>query len=325
MTSLSRVSFASVSLVHQNKHRFYSLTIPSDVLADSCFVISRDEDPIEGFQRELDRKRAQDIADYIDAGLGTVPSSIVLSAQQIADLEYNSKSKSISFSKTPRAFLIIDGQHRVFGFKLAKSNMRVPVIIYDGLSKTDESRLFIDINSKQKGVRPELLLDIKRMAEYESDEESFLRDLFDSFLIRPNSKLLGKLSSNKKVTGFISRTTFNDSLKLLVKIFGSKPVDDVYEILNNYLVSFEGIVLRPNKIENNLYSPTLFKAIISFFPQVADKVKNRFGAIYSTDNFDEILKPLATRIKPSKIKSAGQAYRPIVEHFTESFKQDFQL
>jgi hypothetical protein len=77
----------SVSLVTQGRHRFYTLTLPSDVLANTCFVTSRDEDPKAGFQRVLDKKRAQQIADYIDVGLGTIPTSIILSAQKAADLK----------------------------------------------------------------------------------------------------------------------------------------------------------------------------------------------------------------------------------------------
>ena len=123
-------SFGSVSLVRQGDHKFYSLTLPSELLAETCYVVDRTEDPIEGFQRELDEKRAKEIATYIDSGLGTIPSSIVLSAQEDAELVYNSSKKSISFKSLRNAFLIIDGQHRVYGFMHAKKAFRVPVIIY---------------------------------------------------------------------------------------------------------------------------------------------------------------------------------------------------
>ena len=181
MSDIERDSYGSVSLVTQGNHKFYSLTLPSDLLAETCYVVNRAEDPKEGFQRELDEKRAMEIANYIDSGLGTMPSSIVLSAQDNADLVYNSKNKSISFYKIPKTFLILDGQHRVFGFMYAKTKLRIPVVIYASLSKRDETRLFIDINSKQKGVPPELLLDIKKLAEYENDQEEFLREIFDMF------------------------------------------------------------------------------------------------------------------------------------------------
>jgi hypothetical protein len=49
----------TASLITQGKYRFYALTIPSDVLARTCFVIDRDEDPVSGFQRLLNKDRAQ--------------------------------------------------------------------------------------------------------------------------------------------------------------------------------------------------------------------------------------------------------------------------
>jgi hypothetical protein len=52
----------SVSLVTQGNHRFYTLTMPSEVLANTCYVTTRDEDPQKGFQRVLDQKRAQGCA-----------------------------------------------------------------------------------------------------------------------------------------------------------------------------------------------------------------------------------------------------------------------
>jgi DGQHR domain-containing protein len=159
----------TASLITQGRHRFYTLTIPSDVLARTCFVIDRDEDPVEGFQRLLNKDRAQQIADYIDAGLGTIPTSVVLSAQSVASFEYVRKTRTVKFIDNPKSFLILDGQHRIFGFHLAKSELRVPVVIYSELSRVDESRLFIDINTTQKAVPNELLLDIRKLAEYRND------------------------------------------------------------------------------------------------------------------------------------------------------------
>src|SRR5438128_936771 len=84
----------TASLVLQGKHRFYTLSMPSDVLAETCVVDTRDENPIEGFQRVLDERRAQDIAEYVDSGLGTIPSAIVLSAQPEAQLRYARRTRT---------------------------------------------------------------------------------------------------------------------------------------------------------------------------------------------------------------------------------------
>src|SRR5437899_401535 len=114
----------SVSLVTQGKHRFYTLTMPSEMLAKTCTVDTRVDNPMDGFQRKLDERRAEDIARYIDEGLGTIPTSIVLSAQKEAELKYERSKRSITFRVTPRSFLILDGQHRVFGFAKARSSLR---------------------------------------------------------------------------------------------------------------------------------------------------------------------------------------------------------
>ncbi|MCY0966380.1 DGQHR domain-containing protein [Parathalassolituus penaei] len=323
--TLERTSFGSVSLVRQGDHTFYSLTLPSELLAETCFVVSRDEDPKEGFQRELDEKRAREIAAYIDSGLGTIPSSIVLSAQDDAEVKYDSKRKSISFLPLRKAFLIIDGQHRVFGFMHAKKAFRVPVVIYDGLSKRDETRLFIDINSKQKGVPPELLLDIKKLAEYENDQEEFLRGVFDTFLQESDSCLFGKLSPASKSAGKITRSTFNTAIKPLVKIFGGKDVYEIYQILNSYFLSFDEGVLIKHDLHEQIYNTTVFKAICGLFPVIAAKVKDRFGAIYTADNFYYFMDKAGNNIKPAKIRSPGQAYKPLVKYLEECLKEDFQL
>lgn len=318
-------SYGSVSLVRQGDHRFYSFTMPSDVLAETCFVISREEDPIEGFQRSLDKKRATEIASYIDSGLGTIPSSIVLSAQEGCDFTYDSKSKTISFLKTNKAFLIIDGQHRVYGFKLAKTALRIPVIVYEGLSKKDETRLFIDINSKQKGVPTELLLDIKKMAEYETDAEQYLRELFDIFSMENDSAFYKRLSASKREKGKITRSVFNTAVKPLVKVFGNKDPGEIYEIFNSYLIAFNEGVLAPHKLEEQAFNTTVFKAIAGFFPIITAKVKDRFGPIYSVDNYFEFTEIIGQRIKPAKIENPTNAYKPLVEHLEESLKQEFTL
>lgn len=133
LDSEKRLRF-SVSLVKQGGRQFYTLTMPSDVLARTCTVTTRKEDANQGFQRNLDEKRAIEIADYIDNHGGTIPNSIVLSAQEDAELKIVGRGKTLEFTDTPNAFLVLDGQHRVFGFSKAVTSLRVPVVIYNGLT-----------------------------------------------------------------------------------------------------------------------------------------------------------------------------------------------
>jgi len=301
------------------------LSLPTEILEKTCFVVNRDEDPIDGFQRELDVKRAQDIANYIDKGLGTIPSAIILSAQEDAEIDYKSRGKSISFMLDEKAFLIIDGQHRVYGFILAKKALRVPVIIYNGLSKRDETRLFIDVNSKQRGVPPELLLDIKKMADYESTQEEFLRAIFDLFNSESDSYLYGKLSPASKSKGKITRSTFNTAMKPLIKNFGGKSEYDIYSILNSYLIAFDTGVLSKHDLFDQIVNTTFFKAVCGLFPLVAGRVKDRYGAIYDVDNFYEFTVVVGANTKKSALKPKGSAYKPLLKILEASLKDSFEL
>jgi DGQHR domain-containing protein len=280
----------AISLVRQGEHRFYTLTVPSNVLAACSFATSKDENPAEGFQRVLDQKRAMEIAAYIDGG-GTIPSSVVLSAQPDSNFRSVDRSKTAAFTFGPHSFLILDGQHRVFGFAKAKTAFRVPVVIYDNLSKEDETRLFIDINTKQRPVPKELLLAIKSMAKDEKDFEATLSQVFDLFHAEPRSTLLGWTSSTKKAASKIDRVTFNAGLRPHLSLFEGKGVFAIFDIWNSYLTAVMS-GLRGKGLEHAISKKTTFRAFCDIFPDVVQRVQDRHKGKYTADNFASVLTPV---------------------------------
>ena len=314
----------SISQVTQGKHKFYTCTIPSDVLARCCFVSTRDDDPMQGFQRVLDKKRASDIARYIDTGLGTIPSSIILSAQREAEMKIVGKGKTLEFNDTPKSFLVLDGQHRIYGFSLAESTLRVPVVIYNQLSRRDESRLFIDINSKQRGVPNELLLDIKQLAEYEDNEDQLMREVFDLFNKEPESAFFNKFSAASKAKKKITRVTFNSSFKTLLNLFRGKNAEEIYLILNQYFLAFRS-GLNDIDCVDSMTGSTVFKAICGFFPFAASKLKDKYGAEYNVDNFYETMEGMFSRLKATRFKNPGNSSKAIIEYLENNMKSEFTL
>ncbi|CAH3752938.1 MULTISPECIES: DGQHR domain-containing protein [Enterobacteriaceae] len=318
------VNSYTFSLITQGRHKFYSLTLYSDVLAETCFVTTRYEDPLEGFQRRLDQRRAQEIADYIDSGFGTIPNAVVLSAQPEAELTVKKGGRALTIKMHPKAFLVLDGQHRVWGYKLAKSKLRIPVVIYTGLTKAEETRLFIDINTKQRPVPSELLLDIKQLAELEGDTESLLRDLFNQFQKDKFSVLNGLLSPNEKLKGKISRTTFNTSFSNIIGVLGNKDTTELYSIFNSYLGAVMDI-FEKSGVKDEITTPNIFKAIISFFPEVASRVKYKFNAEYSIDNFSEIIQPVMPALNKGIISKSKRSYKVLLDTLNNSLTKNFQL
>lgn len=324
MENVNRVRYTA-SNITQNKKRFYSLSVPMEILSKCCYATPRDEDPIEGFQRVLDKNRAQQIADYIDHEGGTIPSAIILSAQDAAEVEIIGKGRTIEFTINPKSFLIIDGQHRVYGFSLSKSTLRIPVIIYIGLTKKEEAILFIDINSKQRSVPTELLLDIKRMAGREESKEEMLRDIFDEFNQNPDSVLLGKLSPRDKSKNKISRVTFNGAMSSSLKVFGNKEYFELYNILNNYISSFYNGWLLPNKLGEQLTNSIVFKAIMGSFIEIAIATKMKHGQDYTANDFTDIMSGMFLKLSPSKFKNQGTSYKTLSKYIIDCFKTDFEL
>lgn len=256
----------SVTLITQGEHKFYSGTMEIELIAKTCSTNPRAQDPIEGFQRTLDESRALSIAEYIRTG-GTIPSSIILSAQPDSELTYNSKNKTITFNENQNSFLILDGQHRVYGFRHLLNEgvkYRVPVIIYNELTPIQEARIFIDINTLQRPVPKELLLDIKRLADRESDDERMLDELFTAFETESDSYLLNRLSRIDKQKGKISKVTFYDSMRPILKEFNIANIRKLYRIINTFFLAAHD-VSEDHQFNLAAYitKATLFKILVA--------------------------------------------------------------
>ena len=190
----------------------------------------------------------------------------MLSAQEEALLRYNARSKTISFSRIPRAFLVLDGQHRLWGYAKCPVKHRVPVAIYESLTRAEEAKLFIDINTNQRGVPAALLLDIKQLAEMETAKESLLRSLFDKLQTDPHSALHGFLSPARSAPNRISRVSFNRAVgaALNSEVLRSLKLDDIFKLLRNYVNAFDAELPEKGMLVKSHY----FEAIFDMFDEV---------------------------------------------------------
>lgn len=315
----------SASLIQQAGKQFYSVTMPTDVLARCCYVTTRQEDPKAGFQRVLDTKRAIDIANYIDSELGTIPGSIILSAQDDANLKLIGGGKTIEFTVAEKSFLVLDGQHRIYGFSLATNAVRVPVVIYSGLTPSEEARLFIDINTKQRQVPNELLLDIKQLAQREDDKLILLRETFDMFNSEPNSVLVGLMSPSSRQRNKISRVTFNLAFKATLAIFREDPTSQkIFHTTNAYLDAFVA-VLEELGLGEEITRPTVFRAVMELFPEVARISAAQHGKVFSKSRFSNVLNPISQQLTPAKFERATSSVRELSDLLAKLIKKDFSI
>ena len=320
-TSEKRASYRAL-LIKQNGRRFFFSTIPVDELFPYCFVARRDEDPRAGFQRALNESRADDIAKYLSKGAGSIPSNIVLSAQSFADLRYSARAGSISFTPAEKSFLVLDGQHRLWGYDKCGTRHRIPVAIYSGLNRADEAKLFIDINTTQRGVPAALLLDIKQIAEIESHKEKLLRELFDKLQKDAASPLAGKLSAAKSLTGRISRVTFNRALAnaLSTGVLLDTEGAQRFRLIVNYLNAFDAELPDKGLLVRSAYFEAIF--------EVLDEVVRNTLALYKNAKQESIQKTIRPLAQVNFTTATGRALptkKNIVSILQTALRQNVDL
>lgn len=289
--------------LEQNGQKFYLTTIPKEDIFPYCFVADRFEDSEQGFQRALDLGRAREIASYLDNGRGSIPTCIVLSARADAALSFNSKTKAIQFKRKLKGFLVLDGQHRLYGYGLTQKGYRVPVAIYEGLTTKAEVALFIDINTTQRGVPAALLLDIKQLADREMDHEKRLRELFDYLGTQSDSPFFGFMSPSQAARGHVSRPGFNRAVGPIfqLRIMESLPKEKQHELFKNYLRAIELNLSDPKLLKINVY----LEAFCAFFEEAVRLSRERSNNC-KFPTLAKVLNPLRT-IDFSNMSAKGKA------------------
>lgn len=297
----------------QNNHRFFLTSIPVSDLFPFCFVSNRSEDNIQGFQRQLSKSRADDIASYLNRGNGSIPTNVVLSAQADAQLKYNSRSKTIGFERIDKAFLVLDGQHRLWGYEVCRTKFakdhRVPVSIYEKLGRADEAKLFIDINTKQIGVPAALLLDIQHLAQIESNRDSILRDLFDGVRKTQSLQISSLMSPAKSVAGKISRVTFNRAVGQALDSSVLQGLDSKKRLtlLVNYLQAFESTLDDINLLTRSAF----LEAIFDVFEQAVRQSLLSYKDAKAT-SIAKVIAPISKySYSTSALRSVGQVKKTV--------------
>lgn len=153
-------------------HKAYTFFASAETILPIAFVNHRDlRDPnaAPSYQRLIHRPRLKDIAGYLANG-GFFPNAIILNFKKRIrfDLlkpedEFGITPGEMTLPDTYKSAWIIDGQHRLYGYTELGEDERgshLPFLAFENMSIADETKIFADINSKQKSVSKKLLDEI---------------------------------------------------------------------------------------------------------------------------------------------------------------------
>ena len=316
MRLMMDVSFDAMTCT-QNGKTFYLAIFPKKILEKTTFVSRREKNQKDGFQRNLNEARAKDIARYFDEKKGVIPSPLILSAQKESNFYY--KNGSIHFKDAPLCFMVLDGQHRLYGLLKTKYDYSFPVVIFNDLSSENEVSLFIDINTNQKGVPATLLLDIRRLTGNENSLEEKQRYLFDE--LNKDSIMAGMFSPFKSQVGKITRVSFNKATKDFIEnsVVSRMSEQKILQALKNYLEASEFIFKTSKSQKAKLNNSMFFRSIFAIANDVLEKSVNSQKNI-KIESLKLVMEPLAKLNYDSYTGSSNATFSKIVSDMKYELK-----
>lgn len=188
-------------------YTYYSFSIEPEKLLKIGYVLHRSEanqNMMPTYQRIIKKKRLQEVRSFINDG-GYFPNSIIISIdtngkglvfdQSASKVEGTiSKIGILHIPKRYRSAYIIDGQHRLYGYSdsLYASTNTIPVVAFVDLERTEQIKLFMDINENQKAVPKSLRVTLNADMLWESSDYSEQRQALRSKI----AQMLGEESTS---------------------------------------------------------------------------------------------------------------------------------
>jgi DGQHR domain-containing protein len=211
---------------------FASTVLPLDSILAISKVLAYESDSTYGYQRSISESRSISIKNAILRGELVSPTSIVLGINESDWRKIKNDSFNLKYHGQEKVFRIIDGQHRIEGFRKAVSvkpelsdfEFSVIIMILEDSKRYPEVEVFNNINSKSIRVKTDLALlakykyNVIESIDYDIAELITVQSIFDLVSSESVWKNGIKLEVNDKYApGIVSFKSFFDSLIPIVK------------------------------------------------------------------------------------------------------------
>ena len=154
-------------------HTYYSFSIEPEKLLKIGYVLHRskaNENMMPTYQRLIKKPRLKQIHKFIDEEKGYFPNSVIINivSEKNKNLVFERSNNQVPdaisrigvlyLPKKYRSAYIIDGQHRLYGYSNSqyKNSNTIPVVALVNLDRSEQVRLFMQINENQKPVPKDL-------------------------------------------------------------------------------------------------------------------------------------------------------------------------
>lgn len=175
----------------------YSFMAPPEALLRIAYVHRRSHrasymELKNSYQRVLTPRRMGEVRRFVEDG-GYFPGAIIINFDRSPSLDpvpgefgRGGRPVALTLPKEYSSAWIIDGQHRLFAYANLpehRKNDLVHVMAFVGLSRDQQTKMFVDINQNQKRVDSDLLWDLYEDLYEDSDDDSPERALWAMSMI----------------------------------------------------------------------------------------------------------------------------------------------
>ena len=270
--------------IDQEGNSFYLLGMHPGLLLKIAYVYRRTSNKPQAYQRMISKDRIDSISKFFNSKKEILlpnPVIIVFDKDKSVQDKIKFKSNKLTFPTSYCSAWIIDGQHRIFGFKEHMNykewdsdddDFKIPVVAFTKLSFIKQNKAFVNINYHQKKIDAVLFNDLSTIIRDLTHEITWPSLLVSELNKNPPWKDMIKVSEldTKKpitISGFAKT-------KLLYTLLGYNKRTNSYSGHLFNVAKFDPTKSWSNKTNQSAFNKQL-KILIRFFIIVRKKVKHR--------------------------------------------------
>lgn len=264
------MAFEVEGFLLQTEPAIYVAKIPGQWLLKHVTPSWRIKDPIEGFQRIVNEKRAIQIAKTVLDQERTFPNAIVLATDR-KTLTHGGESIQLP---EKILFLVVDGQHRLWAQNYSEYDAPYTCVLHLGLDEQAMAKLFVEINDNQKRVPSSLRWDLVRLVREQDPAQVRSADLVYELSTNESSPLYQRIDLTGEVKELkIKQGSLAPEIESALKKAPLKSIG--LDVQANLLIAFFAALRDVDQegwdnATSNLYTNRVLRALIKTIPEILE-------------------------------------------------------
>ena len=270
--------------IKQKNNSMYLLGMHPGLLLRIAYVYRRTNTKLDSYQRLIKKERIENISKFFNSERKLMlpnPVIIVFDGSDKIQKAINYSKNELTFPTAHGSAWIIDGQHRIFGFKDHRhykkwnpdsdDDFKIPVVVFKKLPLSEQHKTFVNINYNQKSIDSILFNDLS----------TIIQDLKHE--ITWPSLLVAKLNEKDPWKKMIKVSEMDSKKSISISGFSKTVLLNTLLGYNKRDMTYSGVLYKIAKFDrtksfNNHKNKSAFekqvKILIKFFTIVREHVKD---------------------------------------------------